>query len=40
MVTETGLSEGDVRGARRLADPKQVARMRSDLPIYIAVGES
>jgi alpha-beta hydrolase superfamily lysophospholipase len=26
-------------GARRLADPDQVARMRSDLPVYIAVGE-
>jgi len=27
-------------GARRLADPAQVARMRPDLPVYIAVGEA
>ncbi len=27
-------------GARRLADPEQVARMRSSLPVYIAVGEA
>ena len=27
-------------GARRLADPDQVAAMRSDLPVYIAVGEA
>jgi alpha-beta hydrolase superfamily lysophospholipase len=27
-------------GARRLADPAQVAAMRSDLPVYIAVGEA
>jgi alpha-beta hydrolase superfamily lysophospholipase len=27
-------------GARRLADPDQVAKMRQDLPVYIAVGES
>ncbi|HSZ46895.1 MAG TPA: alpha/beta fold hydrolase, partial [Streptosporangiaceae bacterium] len=27
-------------GARRLADPGQVARLRTDLPVYIAVGES
>jgi len=27
-------------GARRLADPEQVAVLRNDLPIYIAVGES
>src|SRR6266545_4635639 len=26
--------------ARRLADPDQVARMRSDLPVYVAVGEA
>ncbi|MBB2502354.1 alpha/beta fold hydrolase [Amycolatopsis echigonensis] len=26
-------------GARRLADPEEVARMRSDLPLYLAVGE-
>lgn len=26
-------------GSRRLADPDQVAAMRSDLPLYIAVGE-
>jgi alpha-beta hydrolase superfamily lysophospholipase len=27
-------------GARRLADPEQVASLRSSLPVYIAVGES
>jgi alpha-beta hydrolase superfamily lysophospholipase len=27
-------------GARRLADPAQVAAMRSDLPVYIAAGEN
>src|SRR5580700_3914589 len=27
-------------GARRLADPGQVAVLRNDLPVYIAVGES
>jgi len=27
-------------GARRLADPAEVAAMRSDLPVYIAVGEA
>jgi alpha-beta hydrolase superfamily lysophospholipase len=27
-------------GARRMADPEQVARIRSDLPVYIAVGEA
>ncbi|HEX2745278.1 MAG TPA: hypothetical protein VHN16_12870 [Streptosporangiaceae bacterium] len=27
-------------GARRLADPAQLAAMRSDLPLYIAVGEA
>jgi alpha-beta hydrolase superfamily lysophospholipase len=27
-------------GARRLADPEQVDRMRKDLPVYIAVGEN
>ncbi len=27
-------------GARRLADPDQVAALRDDLPVYIAVGES
>jgi alpha-beta hydrolase superfamily lysophospholipase len=27
-------------GARRLADPDQVAQMRASLPVYIAVGES
>ena len=27
-------------GARRLADPDQVAALRSDLPVYIAVGEA
>jgi alpha-beta hydrolase superfamily lysophospholipase len=27
-------------GARRMADPDQVSRMRKDLPVYIAVGEN
>jgi alpha-beta hydrolase superfamily lysophospholipase len=27
-------------GARRVADPAQVATMRSDLPLYVAVGEA
>jgi alpha-beta hydrolase superfamily lysophospholipase len=27
-------------GARRVADPAQVAAMRSDLPLYVAVGEA
>jgi alpha-beta hydrolase superfamily lysophospholipase len=27
-------------GAHRVADPVQVAGMRSDLPVYIAVGEA
>jgi|SRR5450631_633100 len=27
-------------GARRLADPAQVAALRTDLPVYIAVGEA
>ncbi len=27
-------------GARRLADPEQVARMRPDLPVYIVAGEA
>ena len=26
-------------GARRLADPAEVARMRSDPPVYLAVGD-
>jgi alpha-beta hydrolase superfamily lysophospholipase len=26
-------------GARRLADPAEVSRMRSDLPVYLAVGD-
>jgi len=27
-------------GARRLADPAQVAALRLDLPVYIAIGEA
>jgi alpha-beta hydrolase superfamily lysophospholipase len=33
-------TRGMFAGARRLADPAQVAAMRSDLPVYIAVGEN
>jgi alpha-beta hydrolase superfamily lysophospholipase len=33
-------TKGMFAGARRLADPAQVAAMRSDLPVYIAVGEN
>jgi alpha-beta hydrolase superfamily lysophospholipase len=33
-------TRGMFTGARRLADPAQVAAMRSDLPVYIAVGEN
>jgi alpha-beta hydrolase superfamily lysophospholipase len=33
-------TRGMFAGARRLADPAQVAAMRSDLPVYIAAGEN
>jgi alpha-beta hydrolase superfamily lysophospholipase len=33
-------TRGMFAGARRLADPAQVAAMRGDLPVYIAVGEN
>ena len=33
-------TRGMFAGARRLADPAQVAAMRADLPVYIAVGEN
>jgi alpha-beta hydrolase superfamily lysophospholipase len=37
---DTGSAKAMFTGARRLADPSQVSAMRSDLPIYIAVGEN
>jgi len=37
---DTASSKAMFIGARRLADPDQVAKMRSDLPVYIAVGEA
>jgi alpha-beta hydrolase superfamily lysophospholipase len=37
---DTGAAKGMFVGARRLAAAEQVARMRSDLPVYIAVGEA
>jgi alpha-beta hydrolase superfamily lysophospholipase len=37
---DTGSARAMFGGARRLADPAQVAAMRSDLPLYIAVGEA
>ena len=33
-------TKGMFEGARRLADPAQVAAMRPDLPVYIAAGEN
>jgi alpha-beta hydrolase superfamily lysophospholipase len=36
---DTDSAKAMFAGARRLADPEQVAAMRSDLPIYIAAGE-
>src|SRR5215472_1301506 len=36
---DTESAKGMFVGARRLADPEQVGRMRKDLPVYIAVGE-
>ena len=37
---DTGSAKLMFAGARRLADPAQLAAMRSDLPVYIAVGEA
>jgi alpha-beta hydrolase superfamily lysophospholipase len=37
---ETGAAKAMFAGARRLADPAEVADMRSGLPVYIAAGES
>lgn len=37
---DTGSAKLMFAGARRLADPAQVAAMRPDLPVYIAVGEA
>lgn len=37
---DTDSAKSMFAGARRLADPDQVAAMRSGLPVYIAVGES
>ncbi len=37
---DVGSAKALFAGARRLADPAQVAAIRSDLPVYIAVGEA
>ena len=37
---DTGSAKAMFAGARRLADPAEVAAMRPDLPVYIAAGES
>jgi alpha-beta hydrolase superfamily lysophospholipase len=37
---DTGSGKAMFTGARRGADPDQVAAIRSDLPLYIAVGEA
>jgi alpha-beta hydrolase superfamily lysophospholipase len=37
---DTASAKGMFGGARRLADPAQLAAMRSGLPVYIAVGEA
>jgi len=37
---DTGSAKGMFAGARRLADSAQVAAVRPDLPVYIAVGEA
>ena len=37
---DTGAAKAMFAGARRLADPAEVAAMRPDLPVYIAAGES
>jgi alpha-beta hydrolase superfamily lysophospholipase len=36
---DTAAAKAMFAGARRLADPGEVGRMRPDLPVYIAVGE-
>ncbi|HEY2442377.1 MAG TPA: alpha/beta hydrolase [Streptosporangiaceae bacterium] len=36
---DTGSAQAMFAGARRLADPGEVAAMRPDLPVYIAAGE-
>jgi alpha-beta hydrolase superfamily lysophospholipase len=36
---DTASAKAMFAGARRLADPAQVAAMRSDLPVYLAAGE-
>jgi alpha-beta hydrolase superfamily lysophospholipase len=37
---DTAGAKGMFAGARRLADPAEVAGIRSDLPVYIAVGDA
>jgi alpha-beta hydrolase superfamily lysophospholipase len=37
---DTGSAKAMFASARRLADPREVAAMRADLPVYIAAGES
>jgi alpha-beta hydrolase superfamily lysophospholipase len=37
---DTESAKGMFVGARRLADPAQLAALRSTLPVYIAVGEA
>jgi len=37
---DTGSAKAMFFGARRLADPTALAAMRSELPLYIAVGEA
>ena len=37
---DTDAAKGMFAGARRMADPGQVAAVRPDLPLYIAAGES
>jgi alpha-beta hydrolase superfamily lysophospholipase len=37
---DTGSAKAMFVGARRLADPPQLAAIRSDLPVYLAVGEN
>jgi alpha-beta hydrolase superfamily lysophospholipase len=37
---DTGAAKAMFAGARRLADPAEVAAMRPDLPVYITAGES
>ena len=37
---DTASAKAMFAGARRLADPSQIAAIRSDLPVYVAVGEN